>query len=297
MSRQDLSLARKQGLLHPGLRRAARCPRWSWRCAQASSKKAFVGLDDPERLPFLGTDPVVDHQLPERLPSTKMTRGEMDRANSTASALEAAGRDEHPAHRARMVERAEKPLNVRASDAAVPLVAFGLDVHAADVETVLVDDAVDFPVTGTTEVDGGLVAAAHPWPTQLMLGWGGSRDKVEVVRVEPTLTVEVLADAACDGGRWRHVTRCGSRWRPDTGPAGVGFITVLLTGRGFGAVTPSPPPLDLEVLQAYSRDGQRFVGDASGLEIVKCQQFTFDSGGPHRLPRRKPPRPPAGTAG
>ena len=63
------------------------------------------------------------------------------------------------------------------------------------------------PVTGTTEVDGGLVAAAHPWPTQLMLGWGGSRDKVEVVRVEPTVTVEVLADAACDGGRWRHVTR------------------------------------------------------------------------------------------
>jgi len=40
-----------------------------------------------------------------------------------------------------------------------------------------------------------------------MLGWGGSRDKVEVVLVEPTVTVEVLADAARDGGRWRHVTR------------------------------------------------------------------------------------------
>src|SRR3954451_7630832 len=42
---------------------------------------------------------------------------------------------------------------------------------------------------------------------------------------------------------------------------------------------PSPPPLDLDVLHAYSRDGQRFVADTSRLEVVRCQQFTFDSGG------------------
>lgn len=59
------------------------------------------------------------------------------------------------------------------------------------------------------ELAGVLVAATspHPWPTQLTFGWGGSRDKVEVVLVEPTVTVEVLADTARDGGRWRHVTR------------------------------------------------------------------------------------------
>jgi hypothetical protein len=59
------------------------------------------------------------------------------------------------------------------------------------------------------ELAGVLVPATpqHPWPTQLTLGWGGARDKVDIVLAEPTVTVEVLADAARDGHRWRHVTR------------------------------------------------------------------------------------------
>jgi ATP-dependent DNA ligase len=67
----------------------------------------------------------------------------------------------------------------------------------------------ELTATHRKELASVLVAATspHPWPTQLMLGWGGSRDKVEVVLVEPTVTVEVLADAARDAGRWRHVTR------------------------------------------------------------------------------------------
>jgi ATP-dependent DNA ligase len=67
----------------------------------------------------------------------------------------------------------------------------------------------ELTATHRKELAGVFVAATspHPWPDQLMLGWCGSRDKVEVVMVEPTVSVEVLADTARDRGRWRHVTR------------------------------------------------------------------------------------------
>jgi ATP-dependent DNA ligase len=45
----------------------------------------------------------------------------------------------------------------------------------------------------------------HPWPATLSLAWGS--DRVEIVHVTPTVQVEVVADAAMDGGRWRHLTR------------------------------------------------------------------------------------------
>ena len=64
------------------------------------------------------------------------------------------------------------------------------------------------------EVAAVLVRAAeHPWPTELSLVWG-SRERTPIVRVEPLVTVEVLADLAVDGGRWRHATRF-LRTRPD----------------------------------------------------------------------------------
>jgi hypothetical protein len=38
------------------------------------------------------------------------------------------------------------------------------------------------------------------------LSWG-TPERTPIVRVEPTITVEVLADQALDAGRWRHSTR------------------------------------------------------------------------------------------
>jgi len=58
-----------------------------------------------------------------------------------------------------------------------------------------------------------VLAQEHPWPTKLMLGWG-TRERTPIVRVEPLVTVEVLADHAVDAGRWRHTTRF-LRTRPD----------------------------------------------------------------------------------
>ena len=64
------------------------------------------------------------------------------------------------------------------------------------------------------EVAALLVAAdEHPWPAELALRWG-TRERTPIVRVEPTITVEVLADQAIDAGRWRHTTRF-VRTRPD----------------------------------------------------------------------------------
>src|SRR6478735_5039139 len=51
-----------------------------------------------------------------------------------------------------------------------------------------------------------VLADQHPWPPELMLGWG-TRERTPSVRVEPLVTVEVLADHAVDAGRWRHTTQ------------------------------------------------------------------------------------------
>jgi hypothetical protein len=58
-----------------------------------------------------------------------------------------------------------------------------------------------------------VLAEEHPWPTELLLSWG-TRERTPIVRVEPLVTVEVLADQAVDAGRWRHTTRF-LRTRPD----------------------------------------------------------------------------------
>ena len=55
---------------------------------------------------------------------------------------------------------------------------------------------------------GALLVAAeeHPWQIELALAWG-TRERTPIVRVEPTISVEVLADKAVEAGRWRHTTR------------------------------------------------------------------------------------------
>jgi ATP-dependent DNA ligase len=63
------------------------------------------------------------------------------------------------------------------------------------------------------------VAGEHPWPLDLPstgLSWGRTRAQ-PVTLVQPTVVVEILADAAVHGSRWRHGVRL-RRARPDLDP-------------------------------------------------------------------------------
>ena len=61
----------------------------------------------------------------------------------------------------------------------------------------------------------------HPWPDQVAsTRFGSSREKVTLVKVEPVLVVEVLADAALDSGGYRHPLRY-VRLRRDLSPDDV----------------------------------------------------------------------------
>ena len=52
------------------------------------------------------------------------------------------------------------------------------------------------------------VAVDHPWPDSIAATrFGGTRDRIALTRVEPTVIVEVAADAAREYGVWRHGLR------------------------------------------------------------------------------------------
>lgn len=58
----------------------------------------------------------------------------------------------------------------------------------------------------------------HPWPERIVTGaFGGGRLPVALTRVEPTVVVEVSADAALQAGVFRHPLRF-VRVRPDLRP-------------------------------------------------------------------------------
>jgi hypothetical protein len=59
----------------------------------------------------------------------------------------------------------------------------------------------------------------HPWPARIGAGHFGGQ-LVDLVRVEPTVVVEVAGDAAQQAGRWCHQLRL-LRLRPDLTPAQV----------------------------------------------------------------------------
>jgi len=63
-------------------------------------------------------------------------------------------------------------------------------------------------------------AGTHPWPAEIGSGAFGQRQKVAITRIEPLLVVEVAADTALEGGRFRHPLRY-LRIRPDLAPADV----------------------------------------------------------------------------
>jgi ATP-dependent DNA ligase len=61
----------------------------------------------------------------------------------------------------------------------------------------------------------------HPWPERIGTGrFGGGRLQVPLTRVEPTVVVEVSADAALQEGVFRHTVRF-VRLRPDLAPEDV----------------------------------------------------------------------------
>ncbi|MFK4087530.1 hypothetical protein ACI2LF_25700 [Kribbella sp. NPDC020789] len=72
-----------------------------------------------------------------------------------------------------------------------------------------------------SEVIGKLLKPAgvrHPWPDEISTHWGTS--KTPIVKVRPTLVVEVAADPALQAGHWRHPLRF-ARHRSDLNPADV----------------------------------------------------------------------------
>jgi ATP-dependent DNA ligase len=62
--------------------------------------------------------------------------------------------------------------------------------------------------------------SSHPWPNEIGTGHFGGGDTVAITRVEPTVVVEVSADTALQGGRFRHPLRF-VRHRPDLQPDDV----------------------------------------------------------------------------
>jgi hypothetical protein len=60
--------------------------------------------------------------------------------------------------------------------------------------------------------------ARHPWPDQLSTHWG--QGKTAIVKIRPSVVVEVEADAAMQADRYRHPLRF-LRARTDLVPADV----------------------------------------------------------------------------
>jgi ATP-dependent DNA ligase len=60
----------------------------------------------------------------------------------------------------------------------------------------------------------------HPWPDELGTGVFGQRGRVPITKVRPELVVEVAADPALQGRRYRHALRY-LRLRKDIDPADV----------------------------------------------------------------------------
>ncbi|MCB0906767.1 MAG: ATP-dependent DNA ligase [Nocardioidaceae bacterium] len=92
----------------------------------------------------------------------------------------------------------------------------------------IVGRSTPLSTTQAGELATALTPAAedHPWPDEVSsTRFGSSRDKVTLVKVEPLLVAEVLADTALQAGAYRHPLRYlrlrrpfGHRPRPLTGP-------------------------------------------------------------------------------
>jgi len=81
------------------------------------------------------------------------------------------------------------------------------------------------PLTAEQSVALGAVlrpsGARHPWPDEFTsYRWGGKDSKKPLTKVSPTVVVEVAADAALQGGQWRHALRY-VRLRADLRPEDV----------------------------------------------------------------------------
>jgi ATP-dependent DNA ligase len=87
-------------------------------------------------------------------------------------------------------------------------------------ELVVVGRTSPLPPRQSAELGAVLVPAddGHPWPERIGTGrFGGGRLSVPLTRVDPSLVVEVSADAALQAGVFRHPLRY-VRLRPDLRP-------------------------------------------------------------------------------
>jgi ATP-dependent DNA ligase len=60
----------------------------------------------------------------------------------------------------------------------------------------------------------------HPWPDEISPGVFGQRKRVTIIKVDPTLVLEVASDPALQAGRYRHAMRY-LRLRADMDPADI----------------------------------------------------------------------------
>jgi ATP-dependent DNA ligase len=60
----------------------------------------------------------------------------------------------------------------------------------------------------------------HPWPDEIGAGVFGQHARVAITKVRPELVLEVAADPALQGRRYRHALRY-LRLRPDIDPTDV----------------------------------------------------------------------------
>ncbi|MEU4294789.1 hypothetical protein AB0E63_41755 [Kribbella sp. NPDC026596] len=92
-------------------------------------------------------------------------------------------------------------------------------LYTADAEPVGVGRTVPLKPEQATQL-AVLTAArrGHPWPDEITAyRWGGPDSKKPLTKVDPTVVVEVTADAATRAGQARHGMRY-VRYRPDLRP-------------------------------------------------------------------------------
>jgi ATP-dependent DNA ligase len=91
-----------------------------------------------------------------------------------------------------------------------------------DGELAVVGRTVALTAAQATDLGTHLTPAGndHPWPDELGTGVFGQRGRVTITKVRPELVLEVAADPAVQGRRYRHALRY-LRLREDMDPTDV----------------------------------------------------------------------------
>jgi hypothetical protein len=93
-------------------------------------------------------------------------------------------------------------------------------LYTAEAELVVIGRTVPLKPEQAAQLAAVLTPArrSHPWPDEITsYRWGGPDSKKPLIKVDPTVVVEVTADAATQAGQARHGMRY-VRLRPDLRP-------------------------------------------------------------------------------